>query len=160
MIDGLPRALTVVAAIGAALNAGVFFTFSTFVMRALGRLAPPQGMAAMQAINREAPTPWFMSVLFGTAALCLGTAGIAVSDWSEPWASYLLTGSVCYLVCIATTVAYHVPRNNALERIDPSSTGAEAAWDRYVPSWTAANHVRTLACFASAVAFVLALGIT
>ena len=35
MIDGYPRVLTIVAAIGAGLAAGVFFAFSTFVMTAL-----------------------------------------------------------------------------------------------------------------------------
>ena len=42
---------TFLAAIGSGLIAGVFFAFSTFVMRALGRRPPTEGMAAMQAIN-------------------------------------------------------------------------------------------------------------
>ena len=33
------------------LVAGIFFAFSTFIMRALGRLRPAEGVAAMQAIN-------------------------------------------------------------------------------------------------------------
>src|SRR5262245_56483306 len=64
MIDGYPRTLTVIAALGAALSAGVFFAFSTFVMQALRRLPDEQGLAAMQAINKAAPTPLFMLALF------------------------------------------------------------------------------------------------
>jgi uncharacterized membrane protein len=38
MISGYPRTLTLIAAVGAGLSGGVFFAFSTFVMKALGRL--------------------------------------------------------------------------------------------------------------------------
>ena len=39
-------------------------------MPALGKLDPAKGNEAMQSINVQAPTPVFMSALFGTAALC------------------------------------------------------------------------------------------
>jgi len=58
-----------IAAVGAGLSAGVFFAFSTFVMKALGRLPDTEGISAMQAINKAAPTPAFMAALFGTAAV-------------------------------------------------------------------------------------------
>ncbi len=41
MSDAL-TALTIVTALGCALNGGVFFAFSTFVMQGLGRLTPSQ----------------------------------------------------------------------------------------------------------------------
>jgi len=40
--------LKLLVALGCGLVAGVFFAFSTFVMPALARLQPPQGIAAMQ----------------------------------------------------------------------------------------------------------------
>jgi uncharacterized membrane protein len=46
-MDDLFVALTVVTALGCGLNAGALFAFSTFVMRALGRLPAAQGIAAM-----------------------------------------------------------------------------------------------------------------
>jgi uncharacterized membrane protein len=55
-MDGFLAALTVVAALGCGLNAGVFFAFSSFVMKALARLQPAQGIAAMQSINLVAIT--------------------------------------------------------------------------------------------------------
>lgn len=43
--------LALVAAVGSALIGGAFFAFSSFVMGALGKLPPAQGVAAMQSIN-------------------------------------------------------------------------------------------------------------
>jgi hypothetical protein len=66
-MDGLLVALTIVTALGCGLCAGVFFAFSSFVMKALARLPPADAVAAMQAINVVAVTPAFMAALFGTA---------------------------------------------------------------------------------------------
>src|SRR5690606_28980359 len=44
-------ALVLLAALGCALMAGLFFAFSVAVMRALGALPAAQGIAAMQSIN-------------------------------------------------------------------------------------------------------------
>ena len=42
--------LTLIAALGCGLVAGVFFAFSTFVMKALGRVPPEAGISVMQSI--------------------------------------------------------------------------------------------------------------
>jgi uncharacterized membrane protein len=157
MSAGLPRVLTVVAAVGAGLSAGVFLAFSTFVMRALGRLPAAQGLSAMQAINRAAPTPLFMLALFGTAVVCVVLAVWAVTDLSEPVAVYVLIGSAVFLAGIVLTIAYHVPRNDALALVDPNGSGATDTWERYRGAWTAWNHVRTLTCLGGSVAFTIAL---
>jgi len=47
MIDGYLFALTLLVAIGCGIVGGVFFGFSTFVMKALARLPAAQGLAAM-----------------------------------------------------------------------------------------------------------------
>ena len=60
-----------------------------------------------------------------------------------------------YLLCPITTIAYHVPRNIALDELDADSPAAQEAWASWHSTWTAGNHVRTLACAASAVAFAL-----
>ena len=51
MIDRFLFALTLFSALGCGLVAGIFFAFSTFVMKALTHLLPGQGIAAMQSIN-------------------------------------------------------------------------------------------------------------
>ena len=70
MMNGYLFVLTLLAALGCAMMAGVFFAFSAFVMKALARLPAEQGIGAMQAINVAAVTFAFMTALFGTALAC------------------------------------------------------------------------------------------
>jgi uncharacterized membrane protein len=152
--------LTLVAALGCGLNAGVFFAFSSFVMKALARLQPAQGVAAMQAINVAAVTPAFMAALFGTAVACGVLAVWVLFAWDEHFAPYLLVGSLLYLGgTIVLTITYHVPRNDALARVEPHSADAESYWVRYLSGWTAWNHVRAAAALAAAATLTIALHI-
>lgn len=155
--DGYPRVLSLVAAVGAGLAAGVFFAFSTFVMTALRRMPAPQGVRAMQEINKAAPTPWFMAVLFGTALVGVVLGISALRRWDEPAARWQLAGAALYLVCVVLTIAYHVPRNDALGRLDPDAAGTVAPWHHYLTYWTAWNHVRTLSATAATAAFAVAM---
>jgi uncharacterized membrane protein len=139
-------ALTIAAALGAGIAGGVFFGFSSFVMPALDRLPPAQAIAAMQSINVLAVTPVFMTALFGTGLLCVALIVVALSGLDEPYAGYLLAGGLVYLVgSPGLTMAYNVPRNNALDRIDPKSPEAPGHWARYMSEWTGANHLRAAA---------------
>ena len=157
-MSGPLQALTVVTALGCALNAGVFFAFSSFVMQALARLQPAQAIAAMQSINVVAVTPVFMLALFGTVLLCLALAVAAVADLGEAHAPYLLAGSAPYVLGNAVmTMVFHVPRNNVLERVEPASPGAERAWNDYRAGWTAGNHVRASSGLAAAASLIVAL---
>ena len=120
-------------------------------MRGLGRLPAPQGIAAMQSINVTAVTPPFMLALFGTAAACVALAVSSGSRWGEPGAAADLAGCLLYLVgTIGVTIAFNVPRNDALAAIDPRSAGSAHLWTDYLRSWTAWNHVRTVAALAAA----------
>jgi len=151
-------ALTLLAALGCGMMAGVFFAFSAFVMKALGRLPAEQGVAAMQAINVAAVTPAFMAALFGTAVVCGALAVSALFAWDGRFAPYLLVGSVLYLVgTILLTIAYHVPRNEALARVEPHCADAESHWTRYLSGWTAWNHVRAAASLVAAAMLTVAL---
>src|SRR5688572_10110535 len=137
---------TFCAALGCGLMAGVFFAFSTFIMKALARLPPAQGMAAMQSINVFAVTPVFMTALFGTAAACLIVAVSTLFAWQKPGAGYLLLGSLFYVVGTAlVTIVFTVPRNDALAAVNPASADGARLWVDYVSRWTAWNHVRTVA---------------
>jgi uncharacterized membrane protein len=157
-MDDALFALTLASALGAGLSAGALFAFSSFVMQALARLPAPQGIAAMQSINVMAPTPVFMTALFGTALASLGVAVWALADWSDSYGPYLLAGSALYLAGPAgLTMGYHVPRNNALARLDADSAEAAGYWARYQVEWTRGNHVRVAAGLAAAAAFTLAL---
>ena len=157
MIGGYSQVLTTIAAVGAGVSGGVFFAFSTFVMKALGRLPAVQGISAMNAINKAAPAPLFMLALFGTGAVAIVASVAALRHLDQHWAFYVLAGTALYLVCLILTAVYHVPRNNALALVDPTAPGAAHTWIQYLSSWTAWNHVRTATAVAGSVAFILAL---
>jgi uncharacterized membrane protein len=143
--------LTLATALGAGLVAGVFFAFSTFVMAALGRVTAPEGIRAMQEINVTVINPWFMTALFGTGLACLAVIVAALVDWNGDYGPYLVVAGVLYVVgCIVVTMAFNVPRNNVLARLDPASGDAADTWRRYLVEWTAWNSVRTAASLAAA----------
>ena len=157
MNDEFLVGLTFITALGCGLNGGVFFGFSSFIMTALGRLPPPQGIAAMQSINVYAVTPVFMMALFGTALASIGL--IVATLYRSPAASgYLLGGSALYLVgTILVTIIFNVPRNNALAGVDPESADGPRVWADYLVTWTMWNHVRTVSGLAAAALLTLAL---
>ena len=159
MIEHLLFALTLVSALGCGLMAGVFFAFSAFVMNALARLPPAQGIAAMQSINVAAIHPLFMAAFLGTAVACALLAVSSLLRWYKPGASYLLAGSLLYLAgAFLVTVVFNVPRNEALAAVDPASADGARRWAGYIVSWTAWNHVRTAAALVAAVSHTLAFG--
>jgi uncharacterized membrane protein len=157
-MSGILYAVTLVTALGCGLVAGVFFAFSTFVMAALRRLKPEQGIAAMQSINILAVTPMFMTALFGTAAACLGLVAWAVISWGEEASALMLAGGALYLLgTIGVTIAGNVPLNNRLATMHPQGADAAGYWAKYVTAWTAWNHVRTIAALAAAALLTVAL---
>ena len=136
---------------------GVFFAFSTYVMPALDRVAPAQAVAAMQAINVAAVAP-FTTVQGAPAVLSVGLIVDALLDWRGTASALIVAAGVVYIGgLIALTGGYHVPRNNALDRVDAAGPEAAAAWRRYSGPWTRGNHVRALAGALAAGLFIAAL---
>jgi uncharacterized membrane protein len=157
-MSGILYTATLVTALGCGLVAGAFFAFSTFVMAALRRLKPEEGIAAMQSINILAVTLVFMTALFGTAAACLGLVVWAMISWGEEPSALVLAGGVLYLVgTIGITIGCNVPLNNRLATVHPQGADAGSYWNEYVTKWTAWNHVRTVAALAAAAALTIAL---
>ena len=158
MLDQAFFIITFVSAISSALVAGVFFAFSTFVMQALGRIPPEQGIAAMQSINITVINPLFMLAFMGTGALCLAMAAGAFLRWEEPGSKLILAASLIYLVgCIGVTIAFNVPLNDALAAVQPGTDEVATLWARYLSEWTFWNHVRTVAPIISAALLIWAL---
>ena len=158
MLDGVRIGLTLSAALGSGLIGGVLFTFSTFAMKALHRLPPAQGIAAMQQINVTVLTPWFLGPFLGTAAGCAVLGALSLGRLREPGAALALGGSVLYVVgVLGVTVACNIPRNDALDAVEPNSAEGAALWARYVPEWPAWNTARTVAALAAAAMLTVAL---
>jgi uncharacterized membrane protein len=161
MISGFLFVLTLVTALACGLVAGFFFAFSATVMKALTRVPALQALAAMQTINTVVINPLVMLALFGTALACVVLVIAAFVEWGEPYAVFLLVGGLLYLVgVIVLTIAYHVPRNDALATVDPADPGATDHWRRYARAWTTWNHVRTVAPLAAAALFTVALRVS
>jgi uncharacterized membrane protein len=150
--------LILCTAIACAAMGGVFFAFSSFVMRALARMPPAQAVAAMQSINVVAVTPVFMTALFGAAVACVVVGVGAVTDWQGVRSGYLVAGSLSYVIgAIVVTIACNVPLNNALAGLDPKGSDALVFWPTYVRQWTAWNHVRTVSGLLAAALLALAI---
>ncbi|MHA1566570.1 MAG: anthrone oxygenase family protein [Alphaproteobacteria bacterium] len=158
MPNGLIDAVVVSTTLGAGLAAGIFFAFSTFVMTALARLHPEQGIDAMQSINETVLNPWFFTVFLGTALGSMALGLLGVIYWGAPGSAYLIFGCLLYLIgSIVVTMAFNVPLNNALAAVDPGSTHGAEIWTRYLSTWTAWNHLRTVASLGAAASFILAI---
>ena len=76
---------SILALLGSAVIGGVFFAFSSFVMKALGRLPSQAGADAMCSINVVVINLVFLGTLLGTALLC---AGIVVASLVASPVSY------------------------------------------------------------------------
>ncbi len=155
----MPFVFTLLLALGSGIIAGVFFAFSTFVMKALTRLPHYNGIATMQSINIVVLNPWILVIFFGTALFSIIAMGIAMLRWNDPHAIYLLVGSIFYIVgCFLVTLALNVPKNNVLANIKLEAIDdAGKIWASYVSTWTQWNHVRTTAAAIASVCFILAL---
>jgi uncharacterized membrane protein len=156
--DALLFALTFLAALGCALVAGIFLAFSNFVMKALAQVAPASGIAAMQSINVVVLNPGFLCLFMGTALACAVLFVYALMHWQTPGSLRLAAGSLCYVLgTFGVTMAFNVPRNNALARLEPLAAEAVGFWRGYVSGWTMWNHVRTVAALVAAALLIWAL---
>ena len=157
-LDDLIFLLTLAAALGCGVVAGVFFAFSTFVMKALERVPREVGMHVMQSINVTVLTPWFMGVFFGTAIASAVAVLHSLYHWDQAGALLRLAGGATYLGgSIAVTIVFNVPRNERLATLSPADPDNAEDWASYVSGWTAWNHVRTAASLVAAAMFSLAL---
>ena len=146
------------AAIASALTGGIFFAFSTFVMPALAQQPSAPGIATMQSINITVINPWFMTAFLGPALVSLVLGILALRQWEQPGAAYVLAASLLYLIgTFGVTVFGNVPLNDALAVISPDSVEGLQLWTKYLTDWTLWNDVRTIAALASAVLFTLGL---
>jgi uncharacterized membrane protein len=121
------------ATLGCGLMAGVFFAFSSFVMKALARIPQGEGIAAMQSINVAVISFWFMLVFLGTAAACAFLAVVSFLRLEESASVYRLAGGLLYLVgTVLVTLVFNVPRNNALAKLSRADPKGSALWPQYL----------------------------
>jgi uncharacterized membrane protein len=158
-MSGLAPLLLFVAALLAGCVFGFFYAWSFTVIRGLTLSDGASAIAVMQSVNATIMTGWFALIFFGTP---VATGLAAVAAWigdGRAAAAWLVAATVIYLVgCLAVTVAYNVPMNDALAQLDARGIpDAAAAWNTYAEPWNAWNHVRTAACGAGFLCTLLAL---
>lgn len=156
MITGALPSLTFLAALGAGLNAGLYFIFSVCIMTALGQLPAEQGIAAMQSINRVILNPVFLTVFGGTTLLSLV---LVVLGFSASGAArfYLVAGGLLFVAgMFLVTAIFNVPMNSAIAAVGPESSEGATLWASYLVSWVNWNHVRTVSSLGALGCFIMA----
>jgi uncharacterized membrane protein len=158
MLDQSLIALAFIAILGSGLIAGVFYGFSTFVMKALARIAPAEGIAAMQSINVVVINPLFLGVFMGMVLVCITLIILSTLRWNRPGSGFIIAGCVLYLVgTFLVTMFGNVPLNDALAKVSADDPASVINWSDYVSRWTLWNHLRTAAALAATGAFAWGL---
>lgn len=148
--------LTAAAALASAAAGGLYYAFSTFVMRGLDRTGPGAAITAMRGMNADAnANPAFLLFLLGSTVLAMVVGVIALFQLNRPGGWLLLAGAIFGVLGMVVTMVFNVPLNNHLDGVD--LTDAATEWQAYLSSWTAWNHVRTGSGFLAAVLLLAGL---
>ncbi|MDP3232948.1 MAG: DUF1772 domain-containing protein [Myxococcales bacterium] len=157
-MTGAARWTAIVSLVLTAASHGTFFAFSTFVLPALGRLAPADAVRTMQAINLTVPGSMFLPTFLGAPLAMMTAAGFqrqaqAHTASSQPLLCLVLAIVVYLLGVVAVTGLGNVPLN---ERLAVEAV-SEAGWVSYSSAWSLLNHFRTLASGIAVAALAMAL---
>jgi uncharacterized membrane protein len=96
----------------------------------------------------------------GAAVLALVVGVIAAVQLRQPGSWWVLVGAVFGILAAIITMAFNVPLNNQLDRVNPVGlSAAEAAreWQAFFTKWMAWNHIRTVTAFVAAVLMLIGL---
>ncbi len=144
-------------ALWSAVIGGVFSAFSEFIMSALLRTTPAGGIEAMQHINRTVIKTQFVAGILLIAPLSVLFAFYSLTVFEGAALTTLILAPIVYLPTVfLMTIFGNVPMNNKLDRVDHTSTDAEAYWSKYVRDWTRLNHARSLGSVLTAGLYIAA----
>ena len=140
-----------------ALIAGVFLSFSDFVMRGLVQAPDGQGAAGMVGLNRTVYRSAFMALLMGFVPGSLALAVLALWQLDGATQIAVLAGAAAYLLGVmAVTGLGNVPMNTRLDALSRSPEGVSGYWPAYAPRWTRLNHLRVAGSGVAAAAWLAA----
>lgn len=144
--------------IACAVVAGVFLTFSDFVMRSLDAARPTAGVEVMQVINREVYKTVFMALLLGWSVFSLVLMAYAYTSLAGAVANWILAGGAVYLVGVfAVSLIFNVPMNRHLDGMKYTAPNAATYWaETYRPRWTRWNTIRVISAAAAAGCYLMA----
>jgi len=144
-------------AMATGLLAGVFLTFSDFVMKSLLACKPAAGTEAMQIINRKVYNSIFMVLLMVMIPVSSGLAFYACFFTAGPLATVLIISGLLYFFGVfIVSIVGNIPMNNALEALPQGSVAAQAYWPSYVKTWVLWNHLRWVSALGTSTGYVIA----
>jgi uncharacterized membrane protein len=143
--------VTIIAVVMTGVMAGIYFSFSVFIMRALEKIPAPEGARAMNSINDVIVKTLFLPLFFGSTVFVTGFGLWQLftgSDQGNPLP--VIAAAVIYLLgMFGVTVFGNVPLNNRLKRSEENEQKLILFWRQYLHQWTRLNHVRTVSCIVS-----------
>ena len=149
--------ILLIAGLLMALIAGVFLSFSDFVMRGLVQAPAGAGAAGMIGLNRTVYRSVFMILLMGFVPASIALTILAVWQLEGVAMVFVLGGSGAYLFgVLAVTGLGNVPMNKRLDALSEEGTGMIAYWAQYAGRWTRLNHVRTASSAVTALSWLMA----
>ena len=138
--------------------AGLFCSFSHFIMQALSEIPAPKGIAAMQSINVVIVKPAFLVVFLGTGVACFLALGLGWQQLDQGALAWVASGGAVYVLgSIVVTIAFNVPLNNRLAAVDSDSEEGAQMWKIYLVKWMRWNHVRSIATIVSTALLIVAV---
>ncbi|MEP4052986.1 MAG: anthrone oxygenase family protein [Litorimonas sp.] len=152
-----PLYFSLFLALWSAVIGGVFSAFSEFIMSGLKRTAPAGGIEAMQHINRTVIKTQFVAGILSIAlfSVLFALYGAIVFDGAAR-VTLILAPIIYQPTVFFMTVFGNVPMNNKLERLDHTTSEAEAYWVKYCSDWSRLNHIRTLGSILTAGLYIIA----
>lgn len=144
-----------VAVIGCAMSAGLFYTFSDFVMRSMNLAKTAASVQVMQNINREIMRSGSIYLLWGTVVLSSALGVLAAFTTAASAAIPMAVGGLLIFVGVLyVTFRSSVPMNICLGKLSYAEPPAANYWPEYVLRWNRWNWVRAWTSAAASVSFL------
>jgi len=157
MLDTILIATCLGFGLVAALLAGVFQSFSDFVVRALSQTPDDAGMASMKRINVTVMRSWFLAGFMALAPASIVLAIAAQSLGATAALAPLVAASILYCVLgFGVTIFGNVPMNNRLAELPVGGAEGRQYWQAYTRRWTRLNTLRMAACIGTAICYFYA----
>lgn len=143
-------------AMATGLVAGVFLTFSDFVMKSLRAAQPAAGTEAMQIINRYVFRSLFMVLLVGLIPVSALMVVFAYVFLDGGLATCLITGGLLYFFGVfLVSMVGNVPMNQTLEALPQGGAAAQTYWPKYVKGWVLWNHIRWITALGASTCYAV-----
>jgi len=127
--------------------AGIYFSFSVFMMKALNQMPALLAAQVMNEVNDVIVNTLFLPLFFGTTLWLAGLAVWEISQWNPQTSPRVVTGSGLYIIGMFLVTAFgNVPLNNKLKSLENNDVALMEYWDTYHRDWLKLNHLRTITC--------------